>query len=148
MNKVARGFVIAGIVLASLVALIILWEIFFFGVNYTCAIFKTMDIMNGFSNTRDIEVLDNVTFVGNTSGTGNHTEARSTILINATNEEVIEYWLGRNSENSRIYSLFEKVPEEKYERWDRELELPYDSSKCYVVEVYSSVPFSDSFIGH
>ena len=104
--------------------------------------------MNGFSNTRDIEVLDNVTFVGNTSGTGNHTEARSTILINATNEEVIEYWLGRNSENSRIYLLFEKVPEEKYERWDRELELPYDNSKCYVVEVYSSVPFSDSFIGH
>ncbi|MGN0684224.1 MAG: hypothetical protein ACI4JY_11160 [Oscillospiraceae bacterium] len=148
MNKVAKGFMIAGVVLASLVALIILWEIFCIVVNYTCAIFKTMDIMNGFSNTHDIEVLDNVTFVGNTSGTGNHTEARSTVLVNATGEETIEYWLGSDSENSRIYPLFEKVPEEKYERWDRELELPYDNSKCYVVEVYSSVPFRDSIIGH
>lgn len=148
MKRVGRGVKIALIVLVSIPTLFILWTIFSIGVNYTCGIFKTMDIMNELKKSDDIEVLDNVTFVGNTSGAGNHTEVRSTVLINSSNEESIIQCLGSDLEYSFIHPLFQEVPEEMYDRWSRELEIPYDTSKCYVVEVYTSVPFRDSILGH
>lgn len=150
MKKAVRWLKISGIVILclplALAALLLLWEEFCSTVNNISGFFHTQNVLNGYSNTRDIEVLGNVTFVGNTTGTGNHTEVRSTVLVRAENPLAVEYWT--NGENYEIYSLFHKVPEEKLDRWDRELELPYKSDGCYVVEVYGDVPFTDSIAGH
>ncbi len=150
MKKAVRGLKITGIVILclpfALAALLLLWEVFCVAVNNISGFFHTQSVLNGYSNTRDIEVLDDVTFVGNTTGTGNHTEVRSTVLVRTNSQFAIEYWT--SSDNYEIYPLFHKTPEEKLERWDRELVLPYDSACCYVVEVYGKVPFPDSISGH
>ena len=114
--------------------------------NNVSGVLRTIDVMNGYSNSAGIEVLDNVTFVGNTSGTGNHTEVRSTVLVRAENLQELEFLT--NGDNYEITTLSEKIPEYKLDRWSRELELPYDSVNCYVVEVFSDVPFPDSIAGH
>lgn len=150
MKKAVRWLKISGIVILclplALAALLLLWEEFCSTVNNISGFFHTQNVLNGYSNKRDIEVLGNVTFVGNTTGTGNHTEVRSTVLVRAESPLAVEYWT--NGENYEIYPLFHKVPEEKLDRWDRELELPYESDGCYVVEVYGDVPFPDSIAGH
>lgn len=150
MKKAVRWLKISGIVILCLplafAALLLLWEEFCSTVNNISGFFHTQNVLNGYSNTRDIEVLSNVTFVGNTTGTGNHTEVRSTVLVRAESPLAVEYWT--NGENYEIYPLFHKVPEEKLDRWDMELELPYESDGCYVVEVYGDVPFPDSIAGH
>ena len=150
MNKAVRALKITGIVIISLpfalVALYIVWEIFCAVVNNISGQLHTDSVINGYSNCASIEVLDNVTFVGNTSGTGNHTEVRSTVLVQADSITELEYWT--NYESYYITPLFEEVSEEKYSRWSRELEQPYERDNCYVVEVYGSVPFPDSIMGH
>lgn len=146
MKKAVRGLKITGIVLLSLPALWLLWELFCAAVNNINGILYTQGVMNGYSNSSSIQVLDNVTFVGNTSGTGNHTEVRSTVLVKALNPQDLEYWT--NAENYQITSLSEEIPEYKLDRWNRELEMPYESEGCYVVEVYGNVPFPDSILGH
>ena len=150
MKKAVRWLKITGILILclpfALAALLLMWEEFCSAVNNISGFFHTQNVLNGYSNTRDIEVLGNVTFVGNTTGTGNHTEVRSTVLVRAESPTAVEYWT--NGDNYELYPLFQKVPEEKLERWDRELELPYESDGCYVVEVYGDVPFPDSIAGH
>lgn len=150
MKKASSWLKMTGIVILclpfALAALLLLWEIFCAAVNNISGFFHTLDVLNGYSNTRDIEVLDDATFVGNTTGTGNHTEVRSTVLVRAKIPFAIEYWT--YGDNYEIYPLFHKVPEEKLDRWGRELELPYESEDCYVVEVYGDVPFPDSIAGH
>ncbi len=147
MKKVGRGVRIVVIVLAAIPTLFILWEIIGIIVNYTSATFKTDSILNGFSNSGIIDVLDHDTFVGNTSGTGNHTEARSTILVNCPERTELEYRLSFH-ESSFIFPLSDKAPDEINERWGKGLKIPNDVSECYVVEVYSTVPFRESILGH
>ncbi|MBP0982146.1 MAG: hypothetical protein J6A19_00325 [Oscillospiraceae bacterium] len=150
MKKAVRGLKITGIVLLclpfALVIIWLLWELFCAAVNNISGILHTQGVMNGYSNSSSIQVLDNVTFVGNTSGTGNHTEVRSTVLVKALNPHDLEYWT--NYEYYQITSLSEEIPEYKLDRWNRELEMPYESEGCYVVEVYGDVPFPDSILGH
>lgn len=150
MKKSVRGLIITGIILLCLplvlIVLLILWEIFCVTVNNISGVCQTVGVMNGYSNSADIEVLDNVTFVGNTSGTGNHTEARSTVLVRAKDINELEY--RTNGDRYLITSLSEKIPEYKLDRWDRELEMPYENEDCYVVEVYGEVPFPNSIMGH
>lgn len=145
-----KALKISGIVIISLpfalIALYIVWEIFCALVNNISGVLHMQGVINGYRNSASIEVLDNVTFVGNTSGTGNHTEVRSTVLVQADSITEIEYWT--NGDSYYITPLFEEVPEEKYDRWSRELDLPYESDNCYVVEVYGKVPFRGSIMGH
>lgn len=123
-----------------------MWELFCAAVNNVSGILHTQSVMNGYSNSSDIEVLDNMTFVGNTSGTGNHTEVRSTVLVRAEDLQELEY--RTNGDSYEITPLSGKIPEYKLDRWNRELEMPYESDGCYVVEVYGEVPFPDSIVGH
>ena len=150
MKKAVRGLKITGIVLLclpfALLALLLLWELFCAAVNNVSGFFHTQDVLNGYSNSSSIQVLDEVTFVGNTSGTGNHTEVRSTVLVKALNPQDLEYWT--NYESYQITPLSEIIPEYKLERWNRELEMPCEREGCYVVEVYGDVPFPDSIVGH
>lgn len=129
-----------------MLALWLVWELFCATVNNISGQLRTADVLNAYSNDGDIKVLDNVTFVGNTSGTGNHTEVRSTILVKAANRVALEYLTDGDYYN--ITPLFGEVPDYKLDRWERELELPFESEDCYVVEVYGSVPFPDSIVGH
>lgn len=149
MDKKARALKITVIAVVcvpfALIALFIVWEVFCALVNKASGVLQTQQIIDAYSSA-GITVVDNVTFVGNTTGTGNHTEVRSTLVVQA--ESLAELDRMTDYEYYRITPLFEKIPEEQYDRWDRELDLPYESEGHYIVEVYGSVPFPDSIVGH
>lgn len=151
-----RALKITGIVIislpAALVALWILWELFCAAANGISGQWQTDSVLNGYSNDSDIEVLDSATFVGNTSGTGNHTEVRTTVLVMANDIMTVEYWT--NGDYYHITSLSEEISVNNgsmrgrnVSDWERELKIPDDITDCYVVEVYGSVPFPDSIVG-
>lgn len=152
-----KALKISGIVIISLpavlIALWILWEIFCAAVNSINGQWQTDSVLNGYSNDSDIEVLDSATFVGNTSGTGNHTEVRTTVLVRANDIMTVEYWT--NGDYYHITPLSEEISVNNgsmrgrnVSDWERELKIPDDITDCYVVEVYGSVPFPDSIMGH
>lgn len=145
-----RAVKIVGVLAAVLLCLPpliwIMWELFCAAANNISGRWQTDSVLNGYSNDSDIKVLDKATFVGNTSGTGNHTEARTTVLVRANDIMTVEYWT--NGDEYYITSLSEEIPEYKLSRWERELDIPTDTEDCYVVEVYGSVPFPDSIVGH
>lgn len=129
----------------------ILWEIICAAANNISGQWQTDSVLNGYSNDSDIEVLDKSTFVGNTSGTGNHTEVRTTVLVKVNNRVTLEY--RTQGDEYYIYSLSEEMPEYssgwcRRREWERELKIPDDITDCYVVEVYGEVPFPDSIMGH
>ena len=132
----------------------ILWELFCTAANNISGQWHTDSVLNGYSNDSDIEVLDKATFVGNTSGTGNHTEVRTTVLVKVNNRVTLEYWT--QGDEYYIYSLSEEMIEydntsrrnRDVSNWERELKIPDDITDCYVVEVYGEVPFPDSIMGH
>ena len=123
-----------------------MWELFCAAANSISGQWQTDSVLNGYSNDSDIEVLDKATFVGNTSGTGNHTEVRTTVLVKVNSRVTLEYWT--QGDEYYITSLSEEIPEYKLSRWERELDFPTDTEDCYVVEIYGSVPFPDSIVGH
>lgn len=147
-----KALKITGIVFAAVLflpaAAFALWEGFCAAANGISAHRQTESVLNGLSNSAAIEVLDKATFVGNTTGTGNHTEARTTVLVRACSMTEVEYWT--YGDEYSVTPLYD-VPEnrtERMSRWRRELDLPADASECYVVEVIGSVPFPDSIAGH
>lgn len=147
MKKAVKILGVLAIVLLCLPPVCwILWELFCAAANNISGQWQTDSVLNGYSNSGDIEVLDKATFVGNTSGTGNHTEARTTVLVKVNNRITLEYWT--KGDEYYITSLSEEIPEYKLSRWERELDFPTDTEDCYVVEIYGSVPFPDSIVGH
>ena len=147
-----KALKIVGIVFAAVlflpVAAFALWEGFCAAANGISAHWQTESVLNGFSNSTAIEVLDKATFVGNTAGTGNHTEARTTVLVRSCSMTEVEYWT--YGDECSVTPLYD-VPEsgmQRMSRWRSELDLPADASECYVVEVIGSVPFPDSIVGH
>lgn len=146
----------AAIVLCLPVALFILWiiwELFCAAANNISGQLHTNSVLNAYSNDSDIEVLDSATFVGNTSGTGNHTEVRTTVLVKAPSFIEVEY--RTYGDYYYITSLSDEISEyngsmrgRDVSDWERELDIPTDVTDCYVVEVYGEVPFRDSIMGH
>ncbi len=157
MKKALKIVGISAAVIACLpivlVALWIVWEVFCACVNSISGQLHTDSVLNGYSNTNDITVLDKATFVGNTSGTGNHTEVRTTVLVRANDIMTVEY--RTNGDYYYITSLSEEISVyngsmrgRDVSDWERELKIPADITDCYVVEVYGDVPFPDSIMGH
>lgn len=159
MKKALRIAGISAAVIACLpiafLALWIVWEVFCACVNGISGHLHTESVLNGYSNTNDITVLDKSTFVGNTSGTGNHTEVRTTVLVKANDIKTVEYWT--YGDFYHITSLSEEKTEyygnssrrsREISDFEREIDIPTDVTNCYVVEVYGSVPFPDSIVGH
>ena len=147
-----KALKIVGIVFEAVlflpVAAFALWEGFCAAANGISAHWQTESVLNGFSNSTAIEVLDKATFVGNTAGTGNHTEARTTVLVRSCSMTEVEYWT--YGDECSVTPLYD-VPEsgmQRMSRWRSELDLPADASECYVVEVIGSIPFPDSIAGH
>ena len=74
-----------------LLFLFIGWELFGMAVNNVEGSFKTDSLVNDISNMGDdAEILDTYTFVGNSSGTGNHCDLVSAAAVryDGENEEV------------------------------------------------------------
>lgn len=84
--------------------LIIGWELFGMAVNNVEGSFKTDSLVNDISNMGDdAKILDTYTFVGNSSGTGNHCDLVSAVLVRTEQYADLNYYVKRG----RIYPLSE-----------------------------------------
>ncbi len=100
-------------------------------------------LSNGFSKE---EIVDTYTFVGNTSGTGNHCEALSAVLVRTCND-VDVYYRGNGCDTIRKVDEISEY-DSLYSIVYDDMKLPEDTSNLYLLVDYNSVPFSDHIKGH
>lgn len=94
------------------------------------------------------EILGTYTFAGNTSGTGNHCELKTVLVIHTETEhpeDLLEF----------DYSMTDWMkPLEEALAWEfnktDEMNLPedLDTENCYYISVIESAPFPDNITGH
>lgn len=127
-----------------LLFLFIIWELFGMAVNNVEASFKTDSLVNSISNMGDdAEILDTYTFVGNSSGTGNHCDLVSAVLVRTEQYADLNYYV----KFGRIYPLSE-MTEHFYAGWSKKLNFPEENANCYLVIEINSAPFADNIMGH
>lgn len=94
------------------------------------------------------EILGTYTFVGNTSGTGNHCELKTVLVIRTETEHPEELLEFDGSMTDWIKSV------EKAREWEiqimNEMDLleDMDTANCYYINVIEPAPFSDNIMGH
>lgn len=127
-----------------LLFLIIGWELFGMAVNNVEGHWQTEQLINEISNVgNEAEILDTYTFVGNSSGTGNHCDLVSAVLVRTEQYADLNYYV----KFGRIYPLSE-MPEHFYARWSKKLDFPEENANCYLVIEINSAPFADNIMGH
>lgn len=127
-----------------LLFLFISYEIFGMAVNNVEGSFKTDSLVNAISNMGDdAEILDTYTFVGNSSGTGNHCDLVSAVLVRTEQYADLNYYV----KFGRIYPLSE-MSEHFYVGWSKKLDFPEENANCYLVLEINSAPFADNIMGH
>lgn len=94
------------------------------------------------------EILGTYTFAGNTSGTGNHCELKTVLVIRTETEhpeDLLEF----------DYSMTDWIkPVEEAREWEinimNKMDLPddLDTADCYYINVIKSAPFPDNITGH
>lgn len=94
------------------------------------------------------EILGTYTFAGNTSGTGNHCELKTVLVIRTETEHPEDLLEFDGSMTDWI------KPVEKAREWEihimNEMDLPeeLDTENCYYINVIEPAPFPDNIMGH
>ena len=111
----------------------------------------------GILESSDADILDSYTFVGNSSGTGNHVDLLTLFIVRAEDISVIEEVLEGAYEETAAFPLeyFAVIPlsqvtnsYDPYARFVEEMAMPEDMENCYLVSYCNSAPFSDNIVGH
>lgn len=111
----------------------------------------------GILESSHADILDSYTFVGNSSGTGNHVDLLTLFIVRAEDISVIEEVLGEAYEERATFPLeyFTVTPlsqlknsYDPYARFMEEMAMPEDTENCYLISYCNSAPFSDNIIGH
>lgn len=111
----------------------------------------------GILESSDADILDSYTFVGNSSGTGNHVDLLTLFIVRAEDISVIEEVLEGAYEETAAFPLeyFAVTPlsqvtnsYDPYARFVEEMAMPEDMENCYLVSYCNSAPFSDNIVGH
>lgn len=140
-----------------IVVLFIVFEIFGMIVNHASTGIQTAKLEKAVKEIDDLEVIDTYSKTGNTSGTGNHVDMM-TILIVQTDagisslKEALEDYADIDEYGFRIESLSDviKAHEEHdylYSIYDN-LKIPEQDDGCYLIFCVNSAPFADNIQGH
>ncbi len=148
--KIIRNIFI--VILSLLVLAIVIYigyEVFGAVYNDISAEKQTKELVKCIEKT-DAQIIDKYTFTGNTSGTGNHTDMLSMVVVKTEDIDMVSSKIENFEEN--ILSL-EYLLEDKYlwpdlKRHLNKMDIPDDTENCYVINVIDSAPFSDSIVGH
>ena len=106
----------------------------------------------------DAEIIDTYSETGNTSGTGNHVDMLSVIVVrtsedlNTIKDKLKEFDIEEDEYDFWIETMesVESARQEDDYRYSfcEELELPEDLKNCYMVYKNDSAPFTDNIEGH
>lgn len=106
----------------------------------------------------DAEIIDTYSETGNTSGTGNHVDMLSVIVVrtsedlNTIKDKLKEFDIEEDEYDFWIETMesVESARQEDDYRYPfcEALELPEDRKNCYMVYKNDSAPFTDNIEGH
>ncbi len=132
---------------AVLLFLFIGYELFGIVINNIYGQIHTDDMLMALSNNSDIVVLDTYTFVGNSSGTGNHCDLLTAAVVRNDIGDIYSFYYATDKCADHIFSLSE-LQEYDYEKWSSLLDFPEDETDCYLLIKIDSAPFKDNIQGH
>lgn len=141
-----------------LIAAIVLFEIFGAVFNSCAASVQTKKLKNDVIGLiPDCEIIDTYSKTGNTSGTGNHVDMLSVIVFRTdkSRDEITDELREKYEGDLRWCEVLEldavkKAHEEAsylYPFYDQ-LNLPENSTDCYVLSFCRNAPFADNIVGH
>lgn len=137
---------------------IIAFEIFGIIVNHGATVFQKRELKKNLKQEfSDVRIIDDYSETGNTSGTGNHVDMLSVVVFQ-TNEEFMvvqdrlreiydldewSFWIERIEELEQNHSEKGYTPS-----YYKHLDIPEDTSHCYLVFLCEAAPFKDNIEGH
>lgn len=130
-----------------LIVLFIGYELIGIAVNNYSANKQTKNLIEDISNISDVEIIDSNTFAENTSGTGNHVDMLSLVLVRTEYaDELNKNFSGYDNFRIRPYEV---LSEDKLNgKFYGSLEYPKNKDNLYVIDVNNSAPFWDNIVGH
>lgn len=131
---------------AVLLFLVILWELFGIVINNISSEIHKEDMLMALSNNSDVVVLDTYTFVGNSSGTGNHCDLLTAAVVRNDIGDINSFYYTTDKCADYIFSLSELG--ESYQEWSEKLDFPDDETDCFLLIKIDSAPFKDNILGH
>ncbi len=105
---------------------------------------QTKEIVSIIDETSS-EIIDTYTFTGNVSGTGNHVDMLSLIIVKTENINELEKQM--QDFGCKITPL-EIISDNHLTGQIKEMNIPNDISNCYLIKVCNSAPFEDNIRGH
>lgn len=118
-----------------LVLLFIIWELFGMCVNLISTEIQTNQLYSVIKEELpDAEIIHKYSETGNTSGTGNHVDSLSAVILSADLDK--EQILERLRENDDFSS------------WYNYAYIDETDTGYYIVKVVTSAPFVDNIMGH
>lgn len=131
---------------AVLLFLFIGYELFGIVINNIYGQIHTGDMLMVLSNNSDVVVLDTYTFVGNSSGTGNHCDLLTAAVVRNDTGDIYSFYYATDKCADYIFSLSELG--ESYQEWSEKLDFPEDETNCYLLVKIDIAPFKDNIQGH
>lgn len=137
---------------------VIAFEIFGMVVNHSATLFQKSELKKTLKQEfSDVKILDDYSKTGNTSGTGNHVDML-TVVVFQTDEEfsVIQDKLSGRYDLDEWSFYVKKIDEMEQDRKEdgytpyyyEYLDIPEDTSHCYLVFLCERAPFEDNIQGH
>ncbi len=142
LKRIGLIFLIAPFVLLFL---LIVYEIIGAVVNQISTDYQTRDVIE-LIEEYDVEILDEYSFTGNSSGTGNHVDMLTLVVIKTDNIIGLE----DDIEDKGLF--FQPLPNldepSSFKNHLKDMELPDNTDNCYLVWKCSSAPFPNNIMGH
>lgn len=142
---------------AFIVVSFIIFEIFGMIVNHAATGMQTRRLINTVKEMDGLEIIDTYSETGNTSGTGNHVDML-TILIVRTGEgvlalqECLRDYADMDEWSFYIEEMADvKKAHEEYRYLSRVydiLKIPDEDEECFLIYYVDSAPFADNIEGH
>lgn len=159
MKKTAKRILIGVVCIPAILILVFIgYEIIGMTVNHAATAKQTRELKHSLrDNISNVEIIDEYSETGNTSGTGNHVDMLSIIIFRADSDIAhIEDEVAGLYEKGDAGVWVETLTEAKkrYEGYDSKANCyeymtpPGDTSGYYVIYEENSAPFEDNIEGH
>lgn len=139
------------------IALLIAFEILGIIVNHAATGIQTRKLINMVKEIDDLEIVDTYSETGNTSGTGNHVDMLTILIVQTDKgifslQECLKDYADMDEWSFQIKQLSDvkKAHEEYgylYDTYDI-LKIPDEDEGCFLIYYVDAAPFVDNIQGH
>lgn len=157
MQVLKKVFIVILSIPVIIIGLFIIFEIFGMIVNHAAAGIQTRKLANTVKEIDGLEIMDTYSETGNTSGTGNHVDMRTILIVRTDKgilslQECLKEYADMDEWSFQIEKLSDvKKAHEEYGYLSRVydiLKIPDKDEECFLIYYMDSAPFADNIEGH